>query len=304
MKEREVIVWGIGEEYLRNVNVIDREIIKGNIRLKYFVSKEKYFDKICGIEVVSPHLLSQAVKDDLYVVICSSKYYQDIRDEAIGLGFRKNQLIPVRVFNIPHFDFYRYIKLIEDPVSIIAMDCYGSMLYHYLNLPFMSPFILCNIEENSYMRLLEKFDYYINTRLELYEKADIGSGKCPKGYLGNLEDKVVVNFNHHVTFEDAKKDWERRLNRMQENMLVTMVVSDKANAERFDRLNFRNKAAFSAEQTELESVHFLKSYRWDDACMRRYKGYDFRGYVRTSICSGEYDVLKMLNGEDRFFIRE
>jgi len=304
MKEREVIVWGIGEEYLKNVNAIDREIIKGNIKLKYFVSKEKCCDKIHSIEVISPYSLSQVVKNDLYVIVCSSKYYQEIRKEAIDLGFRENQLIPIRVFNIPYFDFYRYIKLIENPVSIVAMDCYGSVLYHYLNLPFMSPFVLCGIEENNYIRLLEDFDFYMNTELKLYENADIGSGKCPKGYLGNSENKIVINFNHHVTFEDAKKDWERRLNRMQDNMLITMVISDKGNTERFDRLHFRNKAAFSAEQTELESVHFLKSYRWNDIHMRRYKGYDFRGYVRASIGSGEYDVLKMLNGEENFIIRE
>lgn len=36
---REVLIWGIGKEYLKNINVIDREVLKGNIRIKYFVSK-------------------------------------------------------------------------------------------------------------------------------------------------------------------------------------------------------------------------------------------------------------------------
>lgn len=183
--------------------------------------KDKYFDKIHGIEVIAPDVLSYAENRDSYIMVCSTIYFQEIKREAIGLGFQEKCVIPIDVFNMPYFDFMRYVNLIENPVSIVAMDCYGAFVYNYLRLPFMSPFILCFVGESDYIRL------YIHTELRLYEGADIGRGTYPKGYLGDSENKIVINFNHHASFEEAKYDWNRRLKRMQENMLITMAVLDK-----------------------------------------------------------------------------
>lgn len=74
------------------------------------------------------------------------------------------------VLHIPGFDFEDYIKLRENPVSIITNDCFGEMLYHYLNLEFSSLFINCWIDANDFLLLVNDLEEYVKQPLLLKQE--------------------------------------------------------------------------------------------------------------------------------------
>lgn len=122
-----VVLWGLGNDYEWLLNHILFEIHKGNMSVEGIVCREK--DKYCsfkdGFRIISRDELMDIDFD--FVIITSSKYYKEIKDEAILLGIKEKQIIRGQIIKLPLFDFERYVSLIRNPVTILSDDCWGGV---------------------------------------------------------------------------------------------------------------------------------------------------------------------------------
>lgn len=291
------LIWGMGADYDSIANVISFEVAKKNICIQAFVSKDKYCNYFEGKPVIHKTEVFQFDFD--YIIICNSLRYSQIKEEAMNIGVKEKRILSHLIFNVVCFDFQRYINLIENPVTIIADDCWGAEAYHYLRLPFSSPFILCYMESTNYIKAMENLDYYLNSPLKIIQESNRAENKIPIASLGEKE-KIFLNFNHSVSFQEAKADWEKRSKRINwNNIFIKMTISDEETAERFQKLPYR-KAGFYPKTSKWEDIHYLCEWDWNQEYMTRYFGYSYPDYVRDSVRSGKtrsYDLHKLLNGE-------
>ena len=101
------------------------------------------------------------------------KYFYEIRQEIVHLGIDENIIIQGWVFNISNFDFGRYIKLLENPITILTEDCMGGYLYKNLGLKFSSPTINTLLMKSRMHYLFSYFTEYIDKPLELYREGSL-----------------------------------------------------------------------------------------------------------------------------------
>ena len=73
-----------------------------------------------------------------YLIISSSRYFKEIKKDALEMGVDSNRIIDARVFKLPLFDFAEYVSLIQNPVTILSDDCWAGYAYNRLGLPFTS----------------------------------------------------------------------------------------------------------------------------------------------------------------------
>ncbi len=78
-----IIIWGLGADYYNLYNLIKFEEMKGNIEIAAAVSKDDFRTTVDGYPVISAYELCNYRFD--YIVVTSSKYYDDIVKEAIQL---------------------------------------------------------------------------------------------------------------------------------------------------------------------------------------------------------------------------
>lgn len=132
---KKVIIWGMGDNYERLLNQILFEIHKGNISIEAIACRKQ--DKYCSIRDGFPVIVKEEIKPDNfdYLIITSTKYFKEIKEEAKELGIEENRIINGQLFHQPLFDFAKYVSLIENPVTILSDDCWG--VWHTIDLVFL-----------------------------------------------------------------------------------------------------------------------------------------------------------------------
>ena len=302
------IIWGIGEDYDRIINQIIFEVHKGNIMVEALVCRKQ--DKYCDIKDGFPVVIKDELKKEEidYVIIASVAYFNQIKEEAMQIGFLSNQIINGELFLMPLFDFPRYAQLLSNPVTILTNDCWGGIVYNRLGLPFTSPLINTFIDLEDYSELILNPLFYLNTELKMIKKGDLGKEIFPMGYLGDGNRRVQIKFVHEVDFDEAKKRWDRRKQRINpNNLFVKMGFSaftpqkelyiDAFNKVQYNKVLFYTgdeqiKGAFKTGYFESinRSRNFVGTYRYDD-------------FLRKQIELGLYygfDLLKLLTGDEAY----
>lgn len=311
---REIIIWGAGRDYQSLYNLIKFEELKGNIEVIAIADKHAWQITIDGYKVIRPGEIKNHTFD--YIVISSSKYYEEIKAEALKLGIKRESLIRGAVLQIPCFDFAEYAQLRENPVSIISDDCWGGFLYHYLDLPFMTPFINLRILDSGFLKMIGNLEKYLSRPLIMERQGDMRF--CPVGSLDVDGEKVFLFFVHHDTFEEARKDFDRRRGRINGSNLFIKMSYDKAEFFQFstseddlsdkcfckymswfDSLPYKKKICWvhsdMGTQISLPSVVVRNSFtheypEWSRGNPRLCRGYDFdMNYLEK-----EYDIFKLL----------
>lgn len=295
---KKCLIWGCGEGYQKLYNLIKYEELKGNINIEAIVSKHNLFWVQDGYEVISPKDIVNREFD--YIIVTSSKYYGEILADAenIAGGGIKKRVINGAVLHIPGFDFVNYIKLRENPVSIITNDCFGGMLYHYLNLEFSSPFINCWIEANDFLLLVNNLEQYMKQPLLLKQEGDIY--QCPVGTLTYLHNRICIHFNHAYSFDEAKSEFDRRRNRIHwDNIFICSNISRKEYAESFINVPYRKKN-ITGEDFGTEDSVVLRGYKHDyeDRQKDASEAREFWSYMHDmNNLTKEIDIFRMLLGE-------
>lgn len=232
-----------------------------------------------------------------YVVVLTSKFFNEICDEAQLLGINRNQIIHGDVFKIPYFDFKRYIHVKKSNLTIISNNCWGGYVYSILKIPFNSPFIKTLINVDDYLRLIRDLKKYLNLPLEEVEIKNKRS--APVGRLGDVE----IKFMHHASFGLAKQDWSRRISRVNyDNIFLEMTVEGGVESviREFSKNQERKKVVFSSYPYEIENNVYLRD--WDSEIIRTKYSYNYNQAL-LDISKNRYassfpiDILKMLLGE-------
>ena len=126
---KKCILWGMGADYEALLNQVLFEIYKGNIEVVAIVCSEndRYCSKRDGFDIITKNELGNIEFD--YIIVTSTRFFREIKQEAMDLGINEKRIISGTVFHLPRFDFQLYQNLIENPITILADDCWGGYVY-------------------------------------------------------------------------------------------------------------------------------------------------------------------------------
>ncbi len=299
VRKEKCVIWGMGNDYESILNSVRFEICKGNIQVVAIVcSKEdQYCKNRDGFPVISKEELLELDFD--YVIIASTAFNKQIKEEAVKLGVDK--IVDGQLFRQPLFDFGLYSRLIKNPVTIISDDCWGGYVYHYLGLEFSSPLINTAWDKTEFSKFIQDPLFYLQMELTMIQEGDLSKGIWPVGRLGTAEKNVQVQFVHNVDFMEAEQQWNRRKKRMnQNNILVKMGVdiSDqnaKNYIDAFENCKFRKVLFYNGDENivgKCKSNRFI----WHGKRGARVEHFSYSDYMRNNYMLA-IDILKLLTGE-------
>lgn len=144
------------------------------------------------------------------------------------------------------------IDLLKDENFVIICDnCWAGSVYQWLDRPYNSPFISIGFHGDCYIKLLSRFEYYMNQPLNFVKESKYKHREITYP-LAKLDD-VELHFTHYKSVEEAKTKWERRTARMFEekdrNKYIVKICdawhASEENFKDFKELPFENKISFS-----------------------------------------------------------
>ncbi len=306
MIAKKCIIWGMEDDYDRIINNVRYEILKGNIEVLALVCQPK--DKYCatkdGFTIITPQEIDAAAFD--YLIIANKGSFKAIKNSAIAMGIKENRIINGEVLLIPMFDFARYIKLLENPVTILSDDCFAGYVYNHLGLQFSTPLINIYWEREEYAKFIEDPLFYLNTELRVFREGSFETGVTPIGQLGDDKRNVKMVFLHNNSFAEAKEQWDRRKARInKDNIFVKMgfsYVDVKDNAKEilqaYDKVKY-NKILFYSGTVDFDSKFSKERFYWSQKRRPRVEFYSYNDYMRRYFYK-EIDILKLLTGEEDY----
>lgn len=304
------VIWGNGaDDYEKIINQVKYEELKGNIKIAAVVARrsEIFGNRRDGYLLISKEELTALTFDIL--IIASSKYYKEIRKEAMELGIPENHMINGNAFRLPLFDYSRYIRLVKEPVTILSYDCWGGYIYNKLYLQFTSPLINIYWQKDSYMKFIQDPLFYFEQPLEMHTESNLREGVYPVGVIGGRGNQIRLEFVHARNFEEAKTLWDRRKERVNPERIFLMLGIDGTEPDKekylkiFEKLPFP-KICFYAGETSVKDVIYLKRFEWHCYQGSRMDSIRFTDYARNMTwLPKDIDLLKLLNGE-KDYLRE
>ncbi len=201
---------------------------------------------------------------DIAIILLKNDDCEDvINNQILALGFNENYIIPGRAFDIAGFTFDRYIALKSNTPTIFCPNCWGGHTYHSLGLRFESPTINMFMEHADYIKFLSNPKHYIQSEI-FYEKMKFNKVQKVE-YPVAICDDIFLHFNHNVYFEDAKKDWERRKQRIKwDNLFVMFYDEDKELVDRFCELPYERKFCLVPYEDRSECVISVNYKEYED----------------------------------------
>lgn len=182
-------------------------------------------------------------------------------------------------------------RLKNKDFTILATNCCGTMMYHDLGLPFLSPTINLMIGMSDFFKLLGNLKWYMEQEI-VEQQSDY---QFPVGLLAD----ITIKFMHYDTFDDAVTKWEERKKRINwDNLFIVATDRDGCSYEtlkRFDQLPYKNKVIFThIDYPEILSAYHIKGFedREEVGTLTNYKDQLLkRRYI------DDFDYVSFLNGE-------
>ena len=134
---------------------------------------------------------------------------------------------------------------------VISNNCWGAEIYKSLGLEYNTPFVGLFIYGPDYIKLLQNFDLYMNSKLTFADKSK-WLDSAVSYPVGTLQD-VEIHFLHYKNAEEALSKWNRRTNRMlkttdKDKYYYKICDRDSGNKNdnlvKFHELPFKNKISF------------------------------------------------------------
>lgn len=157
----------------------------------------------------------------------------------------KNKLISILE---KHFNLY-YEKCLQrrlknDDFSIICSNCIGGIISNRLNKQFLSPTVNMWIRQDDFLKFVCNLKEYISKEIVFIES----TYEYPVGKL----DDITLYFNHSLNAKEAKKDWDRRKNRINyDNLFIIMYDRDgitKTDIRKLESVACKNKIVLSDKE--------------------------------------------------------
>ncbi len=179
-----------------------------------------------------------------------------ITQAARQLRLPEEKLLGDWIVTIPGFTLEKYRKLQRSRLSIISKNCFGGLISHTLGLPFRSPFVNMYLNDKEYIRFLRAPRVYMEEHLHFKETAWQSALKFnyPIFTLGNVD----LNMNHYRDFDEAKKTWYRRREKINwYNLFVTGYTESEEVLSEFDALPYGKKVCFVPFKSDLDSAWYI-----------------------------------------------
>ena len=210
----------------------------------------------------------------------------------------------VKLLNKSKYD--KYVKTIRErskdlpPFSLLTSDCMAGLVYHTMGRQFLSPTINMSIKDPDFLKLLTDFEYYFEHEINF-----VDSNTYPKGYIGEGDKAIKINFEHFKTSEEAREKWYTRKKRMTDNIFV-VVADQNLNDEQMEQfrhleenLPIKRKVMFTwnPERANEKDVFLVKPYGRDKIKnWSKLRKDGFRDYEHF------FDYVSWLNMEDSFML--
>ncbi len=301
-----VLVWGIGRGYQKICNALRWNEEIENFEVLAYISRDYDEKEVDGKKVIKPEQILDMYRENFdYIIISAEKYYQEIVTYGVDvLKIDRKRFLFGKIFEIPRFDWKRYIAIYKSNISIVAELCYGGMLSHYLGLPFCSPFVNVRVDNIGYWKMINRINGYMSIAPQLKESRQ----KDSKGYIDFLEgcvgypllwyDDILLHGFHYKSKEDFLLKWEQRRKRYNSKLnIVFKILYDEKDLEDFDKLEIEKKIGFYYEKTDKENIITIP---FD----KQHYAYAFSNcvndYIESRAIFSQVDIFKLLLGEKDF----
>lgn len=157
--------------------------------------------------------------------------------------------------------------------TIIANNNWGAAVYKRLGCLYHSPFVGTRLIDRDYLKLLKNLRYYLESPLLFIEQSQylqIAQERQQKSFLiGLLGGDVEIYFYEEHNEIEAKRNWKKRLKRIQWDNIFITYCRDRTTTEaeylqclaKFERLDFPYKVAFTSKTyPKLSSTVCLPGY--------------------------------------------
>lgn len=285
------LIWGIGRDYDRYINLVKFHEITNEIKVIGIICNETYLNTLDGYKIIN----KETVKDIEYdvLLIASVDKFLEILDEAIQVGFDKDEIINIKALEIPNFTFEKYLRLKKSKISLFSNLCWAGSTYNRLCLEFLSPTINMFESEKDYLKLMGNLKEYLEYPLEFKENGyDKNQNKeYPICTIGD----VTLNMNHYKSFEEAFEKWELRKNRINwDNIFVMMYTQNIDTLLEFNDLPYSKKVCFVPFKSDVKSAFYLELCQ--DSLLKEIEFWQIVNGLATSSLK-YYDIFKLLDGE-------
>lgn len=254
---KRIFIWGIGKDYGKCITILKYlECIK-DIQIVGITSKTVYGGSIDGYRFIRKDQLTSIEFD--YLLITPINKYKTIYNEAIAQGVENDKIVSSTLLYTVDFSFGKYEKFKKAKISIIANNCWGGLIYHYFQSPFLSPFINMFENDNDYICLLKNLKQYMELPLR-FKKTAYNSVSQLTYPVCTLSDDVELHMNHYSDFEQAQRKWEERKKRINwNNLFVMMYTENPIVLEQFNTLLYEKKICFVPFKTDNPSGWYLNT---------------------------------------------
>lgn len=146
-------------------------------------------------------------------------------------------------------------RLKNTDFSILCSNCIGGVIYHRLGLQFQSPTVNLWMHQRDFIRFVSDLREYLDEELVFVES----EYDYP---VARLKD-VQIYFNHSPNEEAARRDWERRKERINyDNLFLIMYDRENLTEEdfrRFEAVPGRGRIVLS--DRDHPDIGFIKTIR-------------------------------------------
>lgn len=145
----------------------------------------------------------------------------------------------------------------QSKISLIAQQCIGGVIYHDMEMQFLSPTINLYFESKDFIKFIENIKYYIDLPIKIVEENE--------KIIGYLDDVKII-FLHYSSIEEAKTKWEERKKRiLWDKIFIICTDRDGFNEDCFKRLKkIKYPKALITRNTKWkdeEFVIYLEQYK-------------------------------------------
>lgn len=148
-------------------------------------------------------------------------------------------------------------KLKNTSPTVFSSNCNGAMILHDMGCRFNSPTVNLYMSAGDFLKFARSPEKYLRAEPEEIASAE----DFP---VGKAED-ITLYFMHYETFEEAKRKWCERAERVDMNN-VFLMMSDKngcteADIAAFDALPYNNKVIFThIPYPQYKSAYYIKGF--------------------------------------------
>ena len=192
----------------------------------------------------------------------------------------KQTIKNVRVFFRRIFITKKWRKCLKHNITLFSSDCTGGVLYHDLNLKFLSPTINMYFSASDFLKFVKNPNLYLNAKMiDVTSKSD----SRPVALLNDIHLQLV----HYKSVYEAQKKWNDRVKRIDWNN-VYYIMNDRNGCTyediiEFDNLKTKRKVIFTHIPYEnIDSAYYLRGFE-DEPCVGVVSAFDGRHILNRTM---------------------